>query len=70
MQKTKITILTKDVQTIAHAAEALGKHIATIYRWLDAGRIVGVEFDGIMYIPTSEVKRIKKEEAASAKPAA
>ena len=64
MQKTKITISTKDVVTVAHAAEALGKHIATIYRWYEAGRIAGVDLDGILFIPTSEVQRVKKEEAA------
>jgi len=70
MQKTKITISTKDVVTVAHAAETLGKHIATIYRWLDAGRIVGIDLDGILFIPTSEVERVKKEEAAGLTPAA
>ena len=69
MQKSKITITTGDVVTVAHAAEALGKHIATIYRWHEAGRIACVEFDGILYIPTSEVERIKKEEAAEVSPA-
>jgi predicted site-specific integrase-resolvase len=63
MQKTKVTISTDDLMTVNHAAEALGKHIATIYRWYEAGKVLGVEFDGILYIPTSEVKRMKKADA-------
>jgi len=63
-QKTAITITTDDVVNVAEAAKALGKHIATIYRWHDPRQIVGVKLSGILFIPTSEVERIKKEQAA------
>ena len=61
MQKTAITITTSDLLTVADAAKALRKHIVTIYRWLEDGKIIGAKFGGLMYIPASEVERLKKE---------
>ncbi len=58
-QKTPITITTDDLVTVADAAKTLGKHIATIYRWHEARRIVGVKLGGILFIPKSEVERLK-----------
>jgi len=58
-QKTAITITTDDLVTVADAAKALEKHIATIYRWHESRQIVGVKLGGILFIPVSEVKRIK-----------
>lgn len=64
VQKTAITITTDDLVTVADAATALGKHIATIYRWHEAGQIVAVKFGGILFIPKSEIERLKNEQAA------
>ena len=61
LQKTAITITTDDVVTVAEAAKVLSKHIATIYRWHEAGQIVGVKFGGILFIPTSEIERLKEQ---------
>ena len=63
-QKTAITINTEDLVTVAQAAKILGKHIATIYRWVESGDMVAVKFGGIMFIPTSEVERIKNNQSA------
>lgn len=62
-EKTTITISTNDVVTVADAAKALGKHITTIYRWHESRQIVGVNLGGILFIPTSEVERLKNEQA-------
>ena len=61
LQKTKVTITTDDLMTVADAAETLGKHIATIYRWVDADRIIGIKLGGILFIPVSEVERLKNK---------
>lgn len=55
-----------DVLTIAAAAELIGVHHATLYRWAEAGKVSFVRFGGIMFIPVTEVNRVKvrKQEAA------
>jgi len=60
-QKSAITITTEDLVTVVEAAKLLGKHITTIYRWVEAGDMVAVKFSGIMFIPTSEVERWKRK---------
>jgi excisionase family DNA binding protein len=59
-QENRITISSDDVLSVNQAAKELGKHVATIYRWRNAGEILGVEFGGILFIPKSEVERVKK----------
>lgn len=56
-----ITITTDDLMSVAKAAQKLGKHFTTIYRWVDNGDLVSVSFSGIMFIPTSEVERIMEK---------
>jgi len=58
--RKSIIITTEDLMTVVEAAKQLGKHITTIYRWIDNGGMVGVQFGGIMFIPTSEVERLKQ----------
>jgi len=50
-----------DVLTVAAAAEEVGIHHATLYRWAEAGKVAFVRFGGIMFIPVTEVERLKKE---------
>lgn len=50
-----------DVLTVAAAAEEIGIHHATLYRWAEAGKVAFVRFGGIMFIPVTEVERLKKE---------
>ena len=61
MQKTSITITTSDLMSVAEASRILGRHIVTIYRWVGEGTIASVKFGGVLFIPTSEVERKKKE---------
>ena len=58
---TSVTITTQDLMRVEEAAKILGKHKATIYRWHEAGQIVGVRFGGILFIPTSEIDRLKAQ---------
>ncbi len=50
-----------EVLTVNAASEEIGIHHATLYRWADAGKVAFVRFGGIMFIPVTEVQRLKKE---------
>jgi len=67
MQKTSITITTSDLVSVAEASRILGRHIVTIYRWVGEGTIASVKFGGVLFIPTSEVTRKKKQLAKETK---
>jgi len=53
-----------EVLTVPKAAEYLGKPKMTLYRWIDANKISWLKFGGILFIPMSEVERIKNKQAA------
>jgi len=55
-----------DFITVRQAAKQIGVHFTTVYRWVDAGTILSINFGGILFIPTSEVRRIKNQAAESA----
>ena len=57
---SKLKLDTKDLLSLNEATEALGIHRATLYRWMDSGRIVFATVGPHRFIPTSEVKRLKK----------
>ena len=50
-----------DVLTVSHAAEEIGIHHATLYRWVQASKVAFVQFGGMTFIPVTEVFRLKKE---------
>ncbi len=56
-----------DFITVRQAAKQIGVHFTTIYRWIDAGTILTINFGGILFVPRSEVERLKNRKAAEAK---
>ena len=50
-----------EVLTVNAASEKIGIHHATLYRWAEAGKVAFVRFGGIMFIPVTEVKRLRNE---------
>ena len=54
-----IVIESLDILSVAEAARLLSKPRLTIYRWVKSGGIIGLKFGGTLYIPRSEVERIK-----------
>ena len=56
----EINVTTYDLLSVQQAATILGKPRITIYRWVKAGKMVSVKFGGIIYIPRSEVERLKE----------
>ena len=60
----EIRVTTSDLVSVQDAAKELGRPRLTIYRWIDAGKIFSIKLGGILFIPTSEVERLKNEQAA------
>lgn len=62
----EIRVTTDDLVSVADAARALGRPKMTIYRWVDASKIVGIKLGGMLFIPKTEVERLKREINAQA----
>ena len=56
----EIKVATSDLVSVAQAAHELQRPRSTIYRWVEAGKIVGIKLGGILFVPRSEVERIKR----------
>ena len=61
-----IRVNTGDLVSVQDTAKELGRPRVTIYRWIDTGKIIGIKLGGILFIPKSEVERIKNKQAAEA----
>ena len=59
----EIRIKTDEVVTVIEAARQLGRPKMTLYRWIHAGKIISIEFGGILFVPKAEVERLKKNRA-------
>jgi len=55
----EINVTTDDLMSVQQAAAYLNKPRLTIYRWITKGQLLSVKFGGILYVPKSEVERIK-----------
>ncbi len=62
----EIRIKTDDLVSVADAAKILERPRLTIYRWMDAGKIVGIKLGGVLFIPKTEVERIKEKDRKAA----
>jgi len=60
----EIKVTTGDLVSVAKAAEELGRPRITLYRWVEKGKILSVRLGGILFIPKSELERLKNEKAA------
>ena len=62
----ELRVITDDFITVPEAAKQLGKPKVTLYRWIEANKLIAVTFGGILFVPTSEIERLnkKKEQAA------
>ena len=54
-----VTIATSDLLSVQQAADLLNRPKVTLYRWLALGKVLGVRFGGVLYVPRSEIERIK-----------
>lgn len=56
-----IIIETDSLLSVAQFAKALKRPRLTIYRWIKAEKVQAIKLGGILYIPQSEVERLKDE---------
>ncbi len=59
----EIRVKTDDLMSVVDAAKELRRPRITIYRWIEAGKIIGIKLGGILFIPKSEVERLKNEQS-------
>lgn len=64
--RVEIKVLADDLMTVPKAAKALGHPKMTLYRWIDTDKIHAIKLGGILFIPKSEVERLKNEKTAEA----
>ena len=55
-----IKVESADLMSIQQAAEELSKPRSTIYRWVKAKKIIAIQLGGILFVPKSEVERLKE----------
>ena len=61
-----IRVETTDLISIQQAAKELGRPRATVYRWAEKGKIITIRLGGILFVPKSEIERLKNNQAAEA----
>lgn len=58
-----IRVESTDLMSIQQAASKLHKPRSTIYRWANKGKIITIRLGGILFVPTSEIERLRNEQA-------
>jgi len=58
---SRLRINSQDFITVPEAAKIIGKPKMTLYRWIRAGKVINVSFGDILFIPKSEVDRLKRQ---------
>ena len=66
----EIKVQSEDIVTVPEAAKQLGKPKMTLYRWIDAGKVVCFKLGGILFIPVTEIDRLNKKNEQAADSAA
>ena len=60
----ELKVVTDEFVTVPEAAKQLGKPKMTLYRWIGANKLIAITFGGILFIPVSEIERLKNKKAA------
>ena len=56
-----IQVESTDLMSIQQAAGELDKPRSTIYRWAERGKIITIRLGGILFVPKTEVERLKNK---------
>ena len=67
--KVAIKILVDDLMTVPDVAKTLGYTKMTLYRWVNTGKVQAIRLGGILFIPKSEIERLRNEYPSKNKPA-
>lgn len=66
----ELKVVTDEFVTVPEAAKQLGKPKMTLYRWIEANKLIAITFGGILFVPVSEVQRLKNKQATGVEPVA
>ncbi|MQY80818.1 MAG: helix-turn-helix domain-containing protein [Dehalococcoidia bacterium] len=50
----------RELYTVPEAAKELGRPHMTLYRWIDADKLIAIRLGGILFVPKSEIERLNK----------
>jgi len=56
-----IKVTTDDLLSVGRAAKNLNVSRVTAYQWIKDGKLNTIKLGGILFVPISEVERLKKE---------
>lgn len=59
-QKITLTVISEDLLTIAQAAEQLGVHLATAYRWIERKKLHAFRIGEQLFVTVDEVRALKE----------
>lgn len=57
---SELRVTTDDFITVPAAAKQLGRPKMTLYRWIETKKLIAVKFGGILFVPVSEIERLKR----------
>lgn len=57
---SELRVVTDEFVTVPGAAKQLGRPKMTLYRWIEAKKLIAVRFGGILFVPVSEIERLKR----------
>lgn len=60
---SSIRITTDDLLSVGRTAKVLGISRRALYNWIDDNKLVTIKLGGILFVPTSEVERLKNKKA-------
>ena len=60
-----IRVESTDLLSIQQTAKELNMPRTTLYRWAERGKILTIRLGGILFVPKSEIERIKKEKVTA-----
>jgi len=64
----KIKVTSEDLLSVGRAAKELGISRVWAYQRIKEGTLHALELGGILFVPKSEVERLKKEKATESNP--
>ncbi len=59
----EIKVSADDLLSVQEAAKELARPRITLYRWIQKGALHGIRLGGVLFVPRSEVERLKRSSA-------
>ena len=61
----EIKVTSEDLLSVGRAAKKLGISRVWAYQWIKDGKLHAIKLGGMLFVPTSEVERLKSEKATA-----